>query len=92
MCLPLFHVHCMIIIAYTNAMLIVTIGKIEKRAVLEEDEIKIRNVINMTLSLDHRYTDGARAVIIYQRFYNYLHDPERMIAEDLASGNERVNI
>jgi len=63
-------------------MLIVTAGAIAKRPVLEEDQPKIRNVINITLSLDHRYTDGARAVVIYQRFYRYLHDPEKMIRED----------
>ena len=68
-------------------MLIVTMGSMSKRPVLEGDEVKIRNVINMTLSLDHRYTDGARAVPIYQRFYHYLEDPEKMIAEDLANEN-----
>lgn len=68
-------------------MLIVTAGAKAKRPVLEDDQPKIRNVINMTLSLDHRYTDGARAVVIYQRFFHYLHDPEKMIKEDAEKEN-----
>jgi len=72
-------------------MLMVTVGHSKKRPVVEENEIKIRNTIDVTLSLDHRYTDGARAMVIYNRFVQYLHDPEKMINEDLQKEKEIYN-
>eukprot|EP00826_Nyctotherus_ovalis_P057261 TRINITY_DN7820_c0_g1_i6.p2 TRINITY_DN7820_c0_g1~~TRINITY_DN7820_c0_g1_i6.p2 ORF type:complete len:107 (+),score=16.33 TRINITY_DN7820_c0_g1_i6:758-1078(+) len=60
---------------YSNVPLIVTIGTIVKKPLVVENEIKIRDVINITLTLDHRYTDGARAAKVYQKFIKYLDDP-----------------
>jgi len=59
--------------------MIITIGSTQKKAVVVGDEIKIRNVIDVTLTLDHRYTDGARAAPLYQKFVNILKDPEKFI-------------
>lgn len=52
-----------------------TVGATVKKPVVVKDEIKIRNVINVTLTLDHRFTDGARAARVYQKFTKYLNDP-----------------
>ena len=69
-------------IAFTNVPLIVTVGATTKKPMVVDDEIKIRNVINVTLTLDHRYTDGARAAPVYQKFLRYLHDPEKCGEEE----------
>ena len=47
-----------------------------------ENEIKIRDVINVTLTLDHRFTDGARAAPLYQKFNKALQDPEKYLCQD----------
>ncbi len=47
-----------------------------------DSEVKIRNVITITLTLDHRYIDGVRAAPAYQKFVKYLRDPESCDAED----------
>jgi len=77
-----------IIIAYTNAVLQVTFAAAMKKPLAIKDNLEIRDIINVTLSLDHRYTDGARATKIYQRFYHYLNDPEKSIAEDLKNTSQ----
>ena len=46
------------------------------------DEVLVRDVISVTLTLDHRYTDGNRASGIYQKFVKYLHDPDLCLALD----------
>ncbi len=62
--------------------LIITVGATTKKPMVVEDEIKIRNVINVTLTLDHRYTDGAQASGLYQRFVRFLHDPDKCAEEE----------
>ena len=75
------------LIAYANVPLVITVGATLKKAMVVNNEIKIRDVINVTLTLDHRYTDGARAAPIYQKFVQYLNDPEKSTALDEAKNN-----
>jgi pyruvate dehydrogenase E2 component (dihydrolipoamide acetyltransferase) len=56
------------------------VGATAKKPMVVNNEIKIRDVINLTLTLDHRYTDGARAAPLYQKFIKYLNDPETCLA------------
>jgi pyruvate dehydrogenase E2 component (dihydrolipoamide acetyltransferase) len=62
--------------------LLITIGATNKKPLVVDNEIKIRDVINITLTLDHRYTDGARAAKVYQKFIKYLDDPESCPKEE----------
>ncbi len=70
-------------------MLMVTVGQVADTPVVENDKIVVHRVSNVTLSLDHRYTDGARAVVIYQRFVKFLNDPEKSIADDIVAAQEK---
>ena len=69
------------IIAFANAMLSLSLGLAALKPIIVDNEIKIRKVACVTLVLDHRCTDGARAVPVYQHFLKYLNDPEKSMAE-----------
>lgn len=64
------------VIAYAHVPLIITVGSTVKKPLVVDNEVKIRDIINVTLTLDHRYTDGARAAVVYQKFIKYLDNPD----------------
>lgn len=55
--------------------------KIEKRAVVVNDEIVIRPMMYLALSYDHRLIDGREAVTFLVRIKERLEDPARMLLE-----------
>ncbi|MEE9273533.1 MAG: 2-oxoglutarate dehydrogenase complex dihydrolipoyllysine-residue succinyltransferase [Robiginitomaculum sp.] len=55
--------------------------KIEKRAVVIEDEIVIRPMMYLALSYDHRIVDGKGAVTFLVRVKDSLENPERMLLD-----------
>lgn len=55
--------------------------KIEKRAVVINDEITIRPMMYLALSYDHRIVDGKEAVTFLVRVKECLEDPERMLLD-----------
>ncbi|GHH97125.1 dihydrolipoamide acetyltransferase family protein [Neobacillus kokaensis] len=44
--------------------------------VMENDEIRIRSMMNMSMSFDHRVTDGATAVAFTNRFKQLIENPK----------------
>lgn len=61
--------------------MLATIGAAKKKPMVVNDQILIRDVVNVTLTLDHRYTDGARSMALYKTFCDYLNDPEAAVAK-----------
>ncbi len=55
--------------------------KIEKRAVVVDDEIVVRPMMYVALSYDHRLIDGREAVTFLVRVKERLEDPARMLLE-----------
>ncbi len=55
--------------------------KIEKRAVVIDDEITIRPMMYLALSYDHRIVDGKEAVTFLVRVKECLEDPERLLLD-----------
>ena len=55
--------------------------KIEKRAVVIEDEIVIRPMMYVALSYDHRIVDGREAVTFLKRIKECVENPERIMME-----------
>lgn len=55
--------------------------KIEKRAVVVDDEIVIRPMMYVALSYDHRLVDGQQAVTFLVRVKENLEDPARLILD-----------
>lgn len=55
--------------------------KIEKRAVVIDDEIQIRPMMYLALSYDHRIIDGAQAVGFLVAIKNAIEDPARILLD-----------
>ncbi|MED1721309.1 dihydrolipoamide acetyltransferase family protein [Brevibacillus parabrevis] len=60
---------------------ILALHKMEKRWVVREDEGVIRQMMNMSLSFDHRLIDGVTAVRFTNRIKELLEDPNLLLAE-----------
>ncbi|MEO6168486.1 MAG: 2-oxo acid dehydrogenase subunit E2, partial [Chitinophagales bacterium] len=58
---------------------IMAIGKIKKIPAVINDEIKISNVLTVTLSCDHRVVDGATGARFLQTFKSCLQNPLSML-------------
>jgi len=64
---------------------ILAVGGTEKKVVLNEksidktDQFKVSNVMNVTLSCDHRVVDGAIGAEWLKSFKEYIEDPTRML-------------
>ncbi len=56
-----------------------------RRAVVVNEQVQIRNVIKLTLTLDHRYTDGGQVSGIYGNCVRYLEDPEKCVEDDAVA-------
>jgi 2-oxoglutarate dehydrogenase E2 component (dihydrolipoamide succinyltransferase) len=55
--------------------------KIEKRPVVVDNEIKIRPMMYVALSYDHRIVDGREAVTFLVRIKENIENPERIMME-----------
>lgn len=53
--------------------------KIQKRAVVVDDQIVIRPMMNLALSYDHRLVDGRESVSFLVRLKDLLEDPTRLM-------------
>jgi pyruvate dehydrogenase E2 component (dihydrolipoamide acetyltransferase) len=60
---------------------ILAVGGAQKRPVVQNDtEIRIRDMLTMTLSVDHRVVDGALAAAFVSRIKHHLENPETLAA------------
>ncbi len=60
---------------------IMGVHQIKKRPMVIGDEIKIRDVIYLSMSLDHRVVDGAVAARFMNRVVSLLQDPKMLLVE-----------
>ena len=65
--------------SFSGVPLLLTIGAVCKRAKVVNDEIKIRECITISFTVDHRYTDAGRAIRLLSKFKTYIHDPEKYL-------------
>ncbi len=54
---------------------ILAVGRIEKRPVVKNDEVCIRSMLTLTLSVDHRIVDGALAAKFIAQIRHHLENP-----------------
>lgn len=59
---------------------ILAVGAVQKQAVIEGDQLVIGQVMNCTLSVDHRAVDGAVAAQWLAAFRRYIETPVLMLA------------
>jgi pyruvate dehydrogenase E2 component (dihydrolipoamide acetyltransferase) len=55
------------------------VNAIRKRAVVIKDEIVARDMMFLSLSVDHRVADGADAARFVNRLIYFLADPKRLV-------------
>jgi pyruvate dehydrogenase E2 component (dihydrolipoamide acetyltransferase) len=54
---------------------ILGLGRIERRAIVQEDQIVARDMITLSLTFDHRIVDGAPAARFLQTIRGYIENP-----------------
>lgn len=60
---------------------ILGVNKIEKRAVVRDGQVTVRDMMYLGLSFDHRLIDGADAVRFLNTVIAYMQDPDLLFAE-----------
>jgi len=68
------------IINYPQAA-ILGIGRVSKQPVVIKDELKVGLTMPLSLSVDHRITDGGEATRFINSMMNYLNDPIALMME-----------
>jgi pyruvate dehydrogenase E2 component (dihydrolipoamide acetyltransferase) len=58
---------------------ILSVGGIKQVPVVKNGEIKIGNIMKLSLACDHRVVDGALGAAFLQTLKNYLEDPVRIL-------------
>jgi pyruvate dehydrogenase E2 component (dihydrolipoamide acetyltransferase) len=58
---------------------ILGVNKIDKKAVVRDDKIVIREMMNLSLSLDHRVVDGYVGAVFLADVIKYLEDPNHFL-------------
>jgi pyruvate dehydrogenase E2 component (dihydrolipoamide acetyltransferase) len=58
---------------------ILAVGGIKQTPIVKDGEIKIGNVMKVTLSCDHRVVDGALGAAFLQTLKGLLEDPVRIL-------------
>ncbi|MGB9679443.1 MAG: dihydrolipoamide acetyltransferase family protein [Thermoanaerobacteraceae bacterium] len=58
---------------------ILAVGKITKTPIVEEEEIKVKPIMKITLSSDHRVIDGAESAKFLKTIKEILEDPLRLM-------------
>ncbi len=62
---------------------ILGVTAIRKRPVVRDDQIVIRHMVNLSLSLDHRVVDGAVGALFMRDLVKLLEDPKLQLLADL---------
>ncbi len=65
---------------------ILAVGAIEPRAVVIDDQVVVRKRMKMTISADHRVTDGAMAAQWLNVVKGYLENPLKLLTDPAPAG------
>lgn len=60
---------------------ILGVGRISKKPVVVGDEIKIRHILPISITFDHRIVDGAEAARFINELKKHLEDPARLLVD-----------
>jgi len=58
---------------------IMAVGSITQKPIVSDGEVKVGNMMKVTLSCDHRVVDGAKGAMFLQTFKEMLENPVRML-------------
>ena len=61
---------------YTRCPTIIRIGKPREAPVVRDGELQVERVVNISMTFDHRYADGAQGALVMRRFEKIFANPE----------------
>ena len=67
------------LLPYSGVPISFTVGSIVKKPKIVDGELQIRECVDISATIDHRYTDGARGYRILNKFREYVSDPEKYL-------------
>ncbi len=67
------------LVPYTRVPLLLTVGAIQKRPWVVQDQIQIRPIMRIGITFDHRFMDGIHASVMSRLFQLYLAEPDRYL-------------
>jgi pyruvate dehydrogenase E2 component (dihydrolipoamide acetyltransferase) len=63
------------LVPYSRCPGLMAVGEIRKKAVIVDNEVCIRPILNIGVTMDHRHIDGKGASYMLRAFRNYLENP-----------------
>lgn len=79
-------------IAYTNVAFVITLAAARPRPIVIDNEIKIREIANVTVTIDSRFTNGVNTEKMYKKFCDYLKNPEEMTLIEESNLNAKKSL
>jgi pyruvate/2-oxoglutarate dehydrogenase complex dihydrolipoamide acyltransferase (E2) component len=64
------------LVPYSGVGLVLATGEVQQRAVVEDDEVVIRKMMNLNATFDHRFIDGYHAAVMSRTVRAWLQKPE----------------
>jgi len=58
-----------------RSMALICAGRVQKKPIVINNEIKIQDIVNLTATSDHRFGDAATFLPFYNVLKGYLEDP-----------------
>jgi pyruvate/2-oxoglutarate dehydrogenase complex dihydrolipoamide acyltransferase (E2) component len=72
------------LVPYTRVPLLLALGTIRDKAVVENGEVRVRPVLSIGVTFDHRLIDGVHAAQMSDEFKKCFADPARYFGEEVA--------
>jgi pyruvate dehydrogenase E2 component (dihydrolipoamide acetyltransferase) len=73
------------LVPYTRVPLLLALGTIRDKAVVENGEVKARPVLSIGVTLDHRLIDGVHAAQMSNEFKKCFADPAKYFGHEVAA-------
>ena len=70
------------LVPYTRVPLLLALGTIRDKAVVENGEVKVRPVLSIGVTFDHRLIDGVHAAQMSDEFKKCFAEPEKYFGEE----------
>jgi pyruvate/2-oxoglutarate dehydrogenase complex dihydrolipoamide acyltransferase (E2) component len=68
------------LVPFSRAPIVLTVGTVEKRPRVVDDAVRIRPVLPIGATIDHRLLDGYQIGLIARRFREILEDPAHALS------------
>jgi pyruvate/2-oxoglutarate dehydrogenase complex dihydrolipoamide acyltransferase (E2) component len=73
------------LVPYTRVPLLLALGTIRDKAVVENGEVKARPVLSIGVTFDHRLIDGVHAAQMSDEFKQCFADPAKYFGDKVAA-------